>query len=66
MNVDKIADVVTEGNLLLLAIDLIKEDLAGKSAIIGVIVLEKAVSLRHHFLKSLHGKGCFVNSEVSH
>ena len=46
----------TEGNLLLLAIDLIQEALVSKGAIISVVVLDDADGLRHHFLKSLHGK----------
>ena len=44
----------TEGYLLLLAINLIQETLVSEGTIIGVIVLDVAVSLRHHFLKSLH------------
>ncbi len=56
----------TEGHPLLLAINLIQETLVSKGTIIGVIVLDGAVSLRHHFFKSLHRKDSLINSEVAH
>ena len=37
-----------------------------EGTIIGVIVLDGAVSLRHHFFKSLHCKDSLINSEVAH
>ena len=55
-----------EGYLLVLAIDLIQEALVSKGAVIGMVVLDGVISLRHHFLKSLHGKYCFIDSEILH
>ena len=55
-----------EGYLLVLAIDLIQEALVSEGAVIGMIVLDGAVSLRHHLLESLHCKNCLVDSEVTH
>ena len=55
-----------EGYPLLLAIDLIQEALVSEGTIIGVIVLDGAVSLRHHLFKSLHCKDRLINSEVLH
>ena len=49
-----------EGYPLLLAIDLTQESLVSKGTIIGVIVLDGAVSLCHHFLKSLHCNNCLI------
>ena len=37
-----------------------------EGAVIGVIVLDGAVSLRHHFFESLHCKDSLINSEVTH
>ena len=56
----------TEGYLLLLSIDLIQETLVSKGTIIGVIVLDGVVSLRHHLLKSLHCKDSLIDSKISH
>ncbi len=54
-----------EGNLLVLAIDLIQESLVSEGAVIGMVVLDGAVSLCHHLLKSLHCKDSLVYSEVT-
>ena len=56
----------TEGYLLLLAIDLIQETLVSKGTIIGVIVLDGAVSLRHHFFKSFHCKDSLIDGKILH
>ena len=55
-----------EGYLLVLAIDLIQESLVSEGAVIGMVVLDGAVSLRHHLLESLHCKDSLVDSEVTH
>ena len=55
-----------EGDLLVLAINLIQEALVSEGAVIGMLVLDGAISLRHHLLESLHCKDSLVNSEVTH
>ena len=56
----------TEGYLLLLAIDLIQETLVREGTIIGMIVLDGAVNLSHHFITILHCKDSLINSKISH
>jgi hypothetical protein len=57
---------VAEVYLLVLAIDLIQESLVSKGAVVGMLVLDGAVSLRHNLLESLHCKDSLVDSEVTH
>ena len=55
-----------EGDLLVLAINLIQESLVSEGAVIGMVVPDRAIGLCHHFLESLHCKDSLVNSEVTH
>ena len=55
-----------EGDLLVLVINLIQESLVSKGAVIGMVVFDRAISLCHHLLESLHCKDSLVDSEVTH
>jgi hypothetical protein len=55
-----------ECEFLVLANDLIEKALVSKGAIIGVVVLDEAMGLSHHYFESLHGKDCFFGSEILH
>ena len=55
-----------ECDLLVLAINLIQEARVSECAVIGMVVLDGAISLRHHLLESLHCKNSLVDSEVTH
>jgi hypothetical protein len=53
-------------NFLILSIDSIEEAFMSKCTIVCMIVLDCAISLRHHFFKSLHSKKCLIDCEILH
>ncbi len=56
----------TKGYLLILPIDFVEETLMSERTVIGVIVLDEAIGLRHYLLEGLDRQYSFVHSVVTH